>query len=245
MLRAAAVLECDSRFADFPLAMDRYGIEIDLRHLPGEAAPTEAYWQAGMATIDEVVRYRIANGIETSRIAHMSVFAFARLPLLVYLGARLDDNIKAEVYQRQRSTGGWAWVDDRPIRFATSLSADLAASDEAVLILSVSGTVAEAGIPAALAGNPRLTLAPEGEAPAPDILTSRARREAFEAAVRAMFADVEVRAKHLRRLHVLSALPVAAAVALGQAHDPHLRPRLAIYARDDATAPYTFALEIA
>lgn len=242
---AAAVLRCDSRFADFPLAMDRYGVEIDLRQLPGEAAPDADYWRTGMAKVDEVVRSRVVDGILTGRITHLSIFAFARLPLLVYLGSQLDDNIKAEVYQRQRSTGGWVWVDDRPIRFTTSWSGDLTATDEAVLILNVSGTIAGAELPTALAGKPQLRLSPEGEVPAPDILTSRARREAFEAAVRAMFADIEVSAKRIRRLHVFAALPVAAAVALGQAHDPHLRPALAVYARDDATASYTFALEIA
>jgi hypothetical protein len=241
---AAAVLECDRRFADFPLSMDRYGIEIDLRDLPDEAMPTEAYWAAGMAKIDEVVRYRIAEGIATDRISHMSVFAFARLPLLVYLGARLDDNIKSEVYQRQRSTGQWAWIDERPLRFTTTWSGDDWAADEAVLVATVSGTIDVAEIPAAIVDLPRITLMPDGETPTPDILTSRLRREGFEAAARTLFADLEVRAKQIRRLHVLAAVPVAAAVALGLAHDRHVRPALAVYSRDDDAPGYTLALEI-
>ena len=60
-----------------------------------------------------------------------------------------------------------------------------------------------------------------------------------------MFADLEVRGKHVRRLHVFAALPLAAAVALGRA-TTHTFARLSrCTPATTPTASYAFALEIA
>ena len=43
-------------------------------------------------------------------IRHISLFAAARIPLLVYLGSKLDDKIPIDLYQKHR--GGnedWHW----------------------------------------------------------------------------------------------------------------------------------------
>lgn len=243
---AAAVLESDDRFPDFPFSLDRSGIEIDLREIPGEVAPDASYWSTATAKIDEVVRHPLAEAIRKDRVSHLSVFAFARLPLLVYLGSVIDDNIAVEVYQRHRASDAWAWLNEAEVAFATSSEGPPdVSSTEAVLIMNVSGTVIPDEIPDDLRGLPTLVLAPANVTPSPDIMSSRQALLAFEGAVRALFADLEATAKGVRRLHVFGALPLSAAVALGRAHDAHIRPALAIYGRDDAIGVYSHALEIA
>lgn len=242
---AAAVLKSDDRFPDFPLGLDRSGIEIDLREIPGEAAPDPTYWRVATAKIDEVIAHGLDEAIRTDRVSHVSVFAFARLPLLVYLGAAIDDNVAVEVYQRHRSTDEWAWLDAEDVDFAST--AEVAPDQgtvEAVLILNVSGSVSSGEIPADLRALPRVVLAPTAVTPAPDLVSSRAALRSFENAMRTLFADLEATAKGLQRLHVFAALPVSAAVALGRIHDSHIRPALAIYNRDDASGTYSHALDI-
>jgi hypothetical protein len=244
-LAAAAVLKTDDRFPDFPFGLDRSGIEIDLREIPGEPAPDATYWKVGMAKIDEVIGYQVAEAIRRDRVSHMSVFAFARLPLLVYLGAAIDDNIAVEVYQRHRETDAWAWLDNQAVEFAAASVGELDASAaEAVLILNVSGAVSPDEIPDDLRPLPRIVLAPTANIPAPDIMSSREALRSFESTLRGLFADLEASAKGLRRLHVFGALPLSAAVALGRVHDPHIRPPLAVYCRDDASGTYSYALDI-
>lgn len=109
-----AILRSDERFPDFPLSFEQYGVEIDLRHIPGEAAGTEYYWQSGMAKIDEVINHKLREAVRSEDIRHLSVFGFARLPLLTYLGSALDDTFEVAIYQRHRSTSDWAWPDDAP-----------------------------------------------------------------------------------------------------------------------------------
>ncbi|HEY0695191.1 MAG TPA: SAVED domain-containing protein, partial [Kribbella sp.] len=104
-----AVLKSDDHYPDFPLSYDRHGIEIDLRHVPGEATAVPQYWTSAAAIIDQVIDHQLKDGLVREQVRHLSVFAFARLPLLIYLGTKLDDTYPVAIYQRHRSTGTWDW----------------------------------------------------------------------------------------------------------------------------------------
>jgi SMODS-associated and fused to various effectors sensor domain len=154
--------------------------------------------------------------------------------------------VTTEVYQRHRTSGAWTWPDEAHLAFRHTVAVGEAPeSAEGVLLLNVTGSVNPNEIPAPLQGLPWFVLEPEGAVPAPDLLTSRAGLRSFEQEVRTLFAEIEASARSIRRLHVFAALPMAAAVALGRAHDPHIRPALAVYDRDDASGSYSYALEIA
>ena len=169
----------------------------------------------------------------------MSVFAFARLPLLVYLGSKLDDTYEVEVYQRQRSDESWGWPGTEAATFSVSRSDPAGA--EAVLVMNVSGTIDPADLPANLRDLPRFALAID-DAPSVDAIASRASLDAFAAAARGLLASFEEGGKTIHRLHVFAALPISAAVVLGRVHDRHVHPALALYDRTDGA--YSLALEI-
>jgi hypothetical protein len=97
---AAAVIQSTTRFPELPFSFDRQGVEIDLRGIPGEADGTSSYFEAARQQIDEVLAGRFRPAVEKGEVDHVSVLALARLPILVYLGSRLDDTIPTEVYQR-------------------------------------------------------------------------------------------------------------------------------------------------
>jgi hypothetical protein len=236
------VLRCDDRYPDFPLSFQQYGVEIDLRDLPGEGAGGEVYWSAGMAKIDEVIDGRLGEGVRGEHVSHLSVFAFARLPLLVYLGSRLDDTFEVAIYQRHRRGETWAWPDDgQDVRFEVEQPPQVH-GDEANLILNVSGTIHANELPREVAALPTFVLRPDSAVPGTDTIATRASLDAFMSAVRGALSAIEARNKHVRRLHVFAALPLSAAVALGRAHDPHVHPELIIY--DRTGGQYRRALQI-
>lgn len=244
---SSAILESDDRFPDFPLSHDLHGIEIDLQRLPGEG--TNEYWKTGMAAIDEVIEHKLKDAVANGTLQHVSVFAFARLPLLVYLGSRLDDTYGVEIYQRHRSMDTWAWpkTDAQTPRFEvmSERANNALASSPAVLILNVSGTVHPDELPEDLRGLNRHVLAPAGSIQAGvDVINSPKAVASFQHAVRSLLSDLEVYDKKMPVLHVVGALPNAAAVALGQARDPHVHPTFAIYWRTDDGA-YEHALDLA
>jgi hypothetical protein len=225
-----AVIRSDDRFPDFPLSYDNAGIEIDLRQFAGEDPANAAYWSACKAKIDEVVANKLNEAVAGEHIRHLSVFAFARLPLLVYLGSRLDDAYEVRVYQRMRDAETWRWPGGSTVDFALSMPEGLP-GQEAVAILNVSGSIEDSEIPKPLRALPRMLIEPAGVTPAPDSISSAESLAAFEASVRGMFAEIERSNKDLQKLHVLAALPLSAAVTLGRVHDPHVHPAMVIYDR--------------
>jgi len=231
---SSAILESDNRFPDFPLSHDLHGIEIDLQKLPGEG--THEYWRAGMTAIDRVIEHKLNEAVADGTVQHVSVFAFALLPLLVYLGSRLDDTYGVELYQRYRLTESWAWPNtDAPtpqFEVTSERANNALARSPAVLILNVSGTVRPDELPEGLRDLNRHVLAPAGDTQAGvDVINSPEAVAAFRQTVRSLLSDLEVADKKMPVLHVVGALPIAAAIALGQARDPHVHPPFAIYWR--------------
>lgn len=242
---AEAVVQCEDRFPEFPLSYDEYGIEVDLRGIPGEGAPDAEFWAAASRRIDEVLQHKLADAVRGSgRVRHVSVFAFARLPLLTHLGARLDDTTPVTVYDRHRDSQSWVWPSsDTTAAFTTAWPERPIHGDEAVLVLNVSGSIQPHELPEAVAHLPRFEITATHTTPAPGILRSLGDLTGFSNALRTLFATVEARDKHIRRLHVFAALPVSAAVDLGRVHVSHVHPDLAIYSRE-SDGGYHYALEV-
>jgi hypothetical protein len=239
---AARAVISTGRFPWFDLDRDRIGMEIDLRFLPGEAAADQDYYRSACRGIDQIVDVKLQDAIRSGAAKHVSVFPWARLPLLVYLGAKLEDNASIEVFQRHRATQDWLWDDDAPEHlFTVSTSGDLTVATEALLLLDVSGTVTPGELPEQLARLPRLHIEPDVP-PNTDILRARASLEVFCEAIREVNATLDAH-KNVRNLHVVGALPPAAAVELGRLHDRHIHPTLIIHDRTDGGG-YRRALEI-
>lgn len=237
-----AVLRSDDRFPDFPLSFEQYGFEIDLRHLAQEG--TDAYWAAAKAVIDENIEHKLNEAVRRDSVRHLSVFGFARLPLLVYLGSRLDDTYEVAVYQRHRSTDSWAWPESvDAVEFDVEThAATTAGCSDAVLVLNVSGTIHPHELPADVSTLRRFEMSPTEEIPGVDVIRSPASLENFSRCVRELLSELEVTDKQMPALHVFAALPLSAAVSLGRARDPHVHPTFVVYDRTDGS--YRPALEI-
>ena len=58
-----AVIRSEERFPDYALSEGRFGVEIDLRELPGEWPTSDAYWATAMAKIDEVIDHKLSEAV--------------------------------------------------------------------------------------------------------------------------------------------------------------------------------------
>jgi hypothetical protein len=242
---AVAVLQSSDRFPLFPTSYDQQGLEIDLRQIPGEDTASSAYYAIARTAIDEVVSGRLHEGVTRNAINHLSVFAIARLPLLVYLGSALDDGITTDVYQRHRSSGQWAWPTDGPeTTFTIAKLRDGEGEGEAadaVLIANLSGTTRVGDLPAEFGATPVFVLSADVTSHE-DIIANPASLDALRQRLRLFFSELEASHKHLERLHIVGGMPVSAAVSLGQclrARD--LRPAVVLY--DPTPCGYQLAME--
>lgn len=250
-----AVLTSSDRFPYFKLSYDRLGVEIDLRSLPGEfpnegarfsgePAPTREYYHMAKATIDSVVDNVLNDGLRKGHVEHVSVFAWTRLPLLVYLGRKLGDGYSVDLYQRHQVRDSWAWPVSSPgsteFEYDTP---DMSNETEGVLLASVSGTVHDNEIPDDLHHLPTFRINPIGRTAAGGIIDSKATLANFQIALRNFFGELERRHKNIIRLHLFGALPMSAAIALGRVRDPIIQPAIVTYDRVEYGA-YRRAIEI-
>src|SRR5205085_10583428 len=106
-----------------------------------------------VAKINDVVA-RINEGIKRDKISRLAVFAFARIPLLVHLGAQLDDKVQTLIFQRQRvdDENAWRWPVDPPSPPAFGFE-NLQSGDDpsrVALMLNISGTIQLRELPHAI-----------------------------------------------------------------------------------------------
>lgn len=236
-----AVIASTDRYPYFKLAYDRIGVEIDLRSLPGEmqaadrfpgpeAPPTELYYDVSTEIIDEVIDGTLRDGLAKGLVDHVSVFAFARLPLLVYLGSRLGDGYFVDIYQRQQSVDSWVWSDeeDDVLEFMHSAPGKSTGGDGCLLV-SISGTVHGHELPIGLSEMPRFEVAPVKHPAAGGTIDTRATLANLELALRKLFAEIERNHTSIERMHVFAALPISAAVVLGRVSVSLSRVKLVTY----------------
>ncbi|MEV0650951.1 SAVED domain-containing protein [Phytomonospora sp. NPDC050363] len=242
---AEAVIRSEGRFPEFPLSLHGDGFEVDVRQIPGEDPADAAYWQQCCRQIDRVLEHRLGDALRQDAVEHVSVFGFARLPLLVYFGSKIDDTFAVTIYQRHRSTQSWAWPesDESVVEFRVEAENGTQKNkEEGVLLLNVSGSVQEAELPTSLQDLPLWRVSPEGATPSIDIIATMHTLDAYASTLRSLMSTLEAEHKQIRRLHVLAAVPVSAALALGRLHDANVHPSLVIYDRSDGK--YTNALEL-
>lgn len=239
-----AVIRHAQRFPYFLEDYDRQGIEIDLRQIPGENPLSFDYYRLAAAAIDRAFGSRARQGILNGDITHISVFAIARLPLLVYLGCKIDDGLPSDIYQRHRSTESWLWpqTDDPGTDFVTTFAEGSLSDIEGVLITNLSGTTPTADLPGALRQLPTWALSPT-TGPAEDVFSHPEVLQRFSTLIRAFFTDLEATHKQLRTLHLVGALPLSGAITFGRVlKSDALRPSIITY--DRTGDGYRRALEI-
>ncbi|HXV04670.1 MAG TPA: SAVED domain-containing protein [Solirubrobacterales bacterium] len=235
----AAVL-ADGRFPRFRAALAGEDLEIDLRKLPGEEEPD--YWKVGERMIaEQTARLREAQ----EAVRHVSVFALARLPLLVALGFHLDDKIPVTVYPRARGGSGdgeWGF-DDRATPTAFSLSRLAGGqAEEVALSASLTGPIGD-DVLAHAEGRSIYEIEPEGVEHSRDLFSARESLDAFAETYHRFLALVEREHPACKEISIYLACPAPAAVQIGRGLMRNAQPRLVIYDRN-ASGDFERTLEI-
>lgn len=240
----AKTLLANRRFPDYALlGVDE--LEVDLRLLAGEESATEAYWQAGQAVITERLRLLRAK-VDKETVRHISVFAFGRIPLLVTLGALLDDTIPTDVYPKRRGgDDGWGWTaGEATAEFEFRTTRPGTDPQKVAILFSISGSIDQNRLPADIDDSVAVyELRPVGVTPGPDVVATPEALENFTRTWRDLLAQLEARHPGLSAVKLFPAVPVTAAVAIGRAPMRDVHPALRIYDRNP-TGGYDFALEI-
>jgi hypothetical protein len=171
---------------------------------------------------------------------HLSVFALAPIPLLVYLGRRLGDLDDLDAYQRHRATASWTWAAEEKPQEYYKVESDNALASEVVVLLSVSARVAKS---LAMMHVPPSTPVIEVRArkTGVDFLRSRSRLDAFALAARELMGRLHE--EGVTKVHVFAAAPSPVAIEFGRAARD-LSGKLVAYEYDEGRRSYGASLSV-
>lgn len=211
--------------------------------LPGEATDA-SYWATAADHIRRALG-QVAQAVEAREVEHVSVFAIAPIPALVFLGQSLDDKIETKLWQKHRDAG-WSWPRiDTDAAATFSFTAESGDTDlgNVVLMCSLSAEIDPARLPVHLRDAPRLTLRPDETPPSPTLLATEKALSNYGFAFRDMTAAAEQMFPGAQRWHLVAATPVSASIETGRAFMREVQPPIDVYQRT-ADGDYRFALTI-
>lgn len=203
-------------------------------------------WDRGMKQIRDAIQELKHTG-EEGRVDHVSLFPLAPIPLLVYLGSRLDDKLSVSLFDRHRGGQRNAWCWPKPTgtspTFQVLKQSSPGSETEVVAAVSVSGSISHGDLPEDLGSLPLVTLSPVTGRPAPGLIGSEDTLDEFSQAWRLLLAEVEAQWPLATRLHVIAAVPASAAIRMGQHRMRDVQPGFVVYQRTD-TGTYSATPEI-
>lgn len=182
----------------------------------------DEFWLSELKTLRRQFQLQVRPLLATHKIKHLSVFGFAKIPLLMELGRLLSDISTAEVYECHREPPGWKWQDNSPMTQFTiepPVDSDFA-KKQVALILSLSGRISHDRIQRAVTDDVAIWEITHPE-PKPGSLKSRASLSAFREVMRTAFDRIKAAHGYEATLHVFPAVPVSAALEVGRVWMPN------------------------
>jgi len=206
-------------------------IEIDLQALSQEV--NADYWTAAKSSIDDVVTQLIAPGIAKKEIGHLSVFALARIPVLVYVGNAIGDKVVTDFYQRHRDEPmDWRWRHGEVAAFDVTRIQHGTDQKRIALVLSLSGRITRESLPANIDDQYHIyEIAPVGINPDRSIFNTRESLAAFQRTYQSALRAIEAEHGLRGELHLFPAIPAPVAVICGRELLKDVSPQLHVYDR--------------
>jgi hypothetical protein len=222
---------------------DPHGLLIDLTNLDGQDG---AFYETAKRTIQRKLERLYEPGMEVEQTRHISLFALAPIPLLVFLGTQLSNKVTVEPYQRHRDTEDWVWkTDGEPAEY--KFHKRRAGTDAACVafLLSLSGPTHLSDLPAEI--NKRfsvyeITLA-KGT-PRPGYLRLREDLARFKDVYEEARSSIRRDHAGVNAVHLFPAVPAPVAVLCGRELLPKVDPALIVYDRDKSNGGFQPILRV-
>ncbi|MBG6063539.1 hypothetical protein IWX83_003349 [Flavobacterium sp. CG_9.1] len=230
------VFNSERKFALFINSFDKHGIEIDLNAMPDPEENWESYWSMGKSIIDKSL-HPLMEGVKKGQVRHLSVFAMSRIPLLVYLGYKLDDKIPTSLYQKHRGDKEtWMWSEEVKTENFEIVKLREHASENVAVILSLSGSINPDDLPQDILESCNLyEIKPIGTIPNRNILRNKASYENFNKTYHEFLSQLEIAHKSCTQIHLFPAIPVTGALTCGRGLMRDVQPAITVYDRSGTT----------
>jgi hypothetical protein len=222
---------------------DPQGFIIDLTSFDGQ---DDSFYKSAMRTIRTRVERLYEPGMEVDQTRHISLFALAPIPLLIYLGSRLSNKVTVDPYQRHRDTEDWVWkTEGEPAEYVFRKLRDGTDSSRVALVLALSGTIKQSELPTGIDEKffiYEITLA-KGT-PRPSYLRRREDLVRFKDVYEEARSSIRRDHSGLTDLHLFPAVPAPIAVLCGRELLPKVDPALVVYDNDKSSGGFQQILRV-
>lgn len=201
-----------------------------------------SFWSSEITNLEKQVERKLHRPFAKGEVKHLSIFAFAPIPLLVKLGTLINDVYVADIYQPVRSPNTWKLNDD-PASVSYQITSPVSKFDTVALNISLSGTIVNDRITKVLGDNCSiytLTIA----SPFNDFLKSKSELVEFGNTMRKLLDRIKAEYNEKTPLHIFPAMPIATAVELGRVWMPKADMPLFIYDQNTAGDGFKKVIEI-
>lgn len=217
-------------------------LRINLNGL-AKQGETSAFYAAAAEQIEKEIADYFRNGGPLFEAQHISLFGIGPIPLLVKLGATLNDKIPIAIHHKRNNPATWDWNDAcEEVRYGFRRIRSGALDKPVVLALSISGAVPVSQLGPAFEHASVYELHVEEQPPARTLIQGSDDLEAFKAAYCSALGKISAAHGVATPVHLLPAVPACIAVACGLMRHPKAHGPLHVYDLRDGA--YQLILEI-
>ena len=172
--------------------------------------------------------------IDSNPIEHISVFAFAPMALLIFLGASLSNKIRVDLYQRHRDTEDWKWkTEGQIVEYEFSQLRHGTAEKNVALILSLSGKIDVADISSEIDESFSIYEITLKDTPlSPMLFGMRESLDGFKNIYQIALGTIKANHGNIQAINLFPAVPAPIAVLCGKELLPKVHPEIWIYDND-------------
>ncbi|MDY0236327.1 MAG: SAVED domain-containing protein [Gudongella sp.] len=205
---------------------------------------TEKYWIDEENNLVNNFNKKVRPIIEENEVNSFAVFALAPIPLLIKLGALLDDKVSSAVYQKHRNPDTWKWLEEDIRDFDYKIIYPEKISNNIALNLSLSGTITDDRIQAVFPDKDIDICTLTIKNPNFDYLMTKEQLEIFSVKINQILDRLKEMYGHNNNLHVFPACPSSIAIEIGRRWFKKADLNLVIYDENRSKGGFIKAMEI-
>lgn len=226
----------------YPTTKEPFTIDLTMLSTSGESFTT-----AACEAIEDHLKTFFSAASDVKKSHHISLFALAPQPVLMFLGSKLSNKVPLDLFQRHRGSENWTWKSGAraPMQYAFAVVRQGRNADKVALVLSLSGSIAAKDLPAEIDDQYSIyEITLSRGSPNPMFLSSRADLENFRISYQEAIASIVRDHPGIKSMSVFPAVPAPIAVLCGRECLPRVHPALRVYDNDKHKGGFTYQITI-
>lgn len=221
----------------------RNGTIIDLTNIEDVG---EAFYKVATKLVKSKIEYFLDTAMMDEKTNHLSLFALAPIPILVFAGNLLSNKVSSDLFQKHRDTKNWKWKNEGElVQYKIVTVKEGTDRKKVALVLSLSGKIQLEDLPSEVINDATIyEITLENDLPDPLFLNQKQDLINFSVIYQQTLRQIGTNHGKLDELHLFPAIPAPVAVVCGQELMPKIDPVLVVYDGDKRVGGYHRVLEV-